>query len=113
MLEPIEMKFIITTEEGKMIAGYSDYESAELDAKDLSSSEEQKDKKFHIYELTNATKLGETILQKTYELKITLPLPPEETPEEKSDESKPAETPADEKPEKSEGEAKKETKKSK
>ncbi len=89
MLEPIEMKFVITTEDGKMIAGYSDYESAELDAKDLSSGE--KDKKYNIYELTNSINLGESILQKTYELKLALPLPPEESNKEPSEESKPEE----------------------
>ena len=86
MLEPIEMKFVITTEDGKMIAGYNEYKSAELDAKDLSVSDESK--KYCIFEITNSVKLGETILQKTYELKLTLPLPPEEKEEEPKEESK-------------------------
>lgn len=111
MLEPIEMKFVITTEDGIMIAGYSEYESAELDAKDLSASDEAK--KYCIYEVTNSVKLGETILQKTYELKLTLPLPPEEkeekeeTKEEEPKEEKPKEESSeDSKPEESEEEKK-------
>lgn len=90
MLEPIEMKFVITTEDGIMIAGYNEYDSAELDAKDLSASDEAK--KYCIYEVTNSVKLGETILQKTYELKLTLPLPPEEKEEPKEEEPKEAES---------------------
>ena len=97
------MKYIITTEDGKMIACYGDYESAELDAKDLSASEGQQDTKYCIYELTNSTNLGETIVQKTYEVKLTLPLPPEKKPEEPSKEQaedKPEETkPEESKPE--------------
>ena len=80
------MKFVITTEDGIMIAGYSEYKSAELDAKDLSASDEAK--KYCIYEVTNSVKLGEAILQKTYELKLTLPLPPEEKEEPKEEEPK-------------------------
>jgi hypothetical protein len=52
MLETNEMKFIITNEDGTMIASYADYESAEIDAKDLTEQEDNKDKNFHIYELT-------------------------------------------------------------
>jgi hypothetical protein len=85
MLETYEMKFIITNEDGTMIACYSDYESAEIDAKDLTEHEDNKDKKFHIYELTTSAKLGESILQKTYELKVTLPLPAEEKTEEQKE----------------------------
>ena len=107
MLEANEMKFIIANEDGSMIACYADYESAEIDAKDLSASEDNKDKKFHIYELTSSAKLGETIVQKTYEVKLTLPLPPEEVPEEtKEEESKEEDKPSEESGEKEEKEEK-------
>jgi hypothetical protein len=109
MLEANEMKFIIANEDGSMIACYVDYESAEIDAKDLSASEDNKDKKFHIYELTSSAKLGETIVQKTYEVKLTLPLPPEEEPEETKEESKEEDKPSEESGEKEEKEEKEET----
>jgi len=96
MLEANEMKFIIATEDGSMIACYADYESAEIDAKDLSATEGNKDKVFHIYELTSSAKLGETIVQKTYEVKLTLPLPPEPEPEEEKEESKEEDKPSEE-----------------
>ena len=102
MLDANEMKFIIANEDGSMIACYADYDSAEIDAKDLSASEDNKDKIFRIYELTSSAKLGETIVQKTYEVKLTLPLPPEEKPEETKEESKDEDKPSDESDEKEE-----------
>lgn len=106
MLEANEMKFIIANEDGSMIACYADYESAEIDAKDLSASEDNKDKIFCIYELTSSAKLGETIVQKTYEVKLTLPLPPEEEPEDVKEESKEEDKSSEESDEKEETEEK-------
>jgi hypothetical protein len=80
MLESKEMKYILTTDDGKMIAGYSSQKDAETDADDLCQS--KKKKKFHIYQLTNSMALADSVLQKTYELKTTYPLPePEPEPE--------------------------------
>jgi hypothetical protein len=93
MLETKEMKFIITTEDGKMIAGYNNLKFAETDAEDFST--EKKNKKFHIYEMTNSVNITDGVLQKTYNLKTTYPLPepepePEKEPEkeDKKDEEK-------------------------
>jgi hypothetical protein len=94
MLEAKELKYIITTEDGKMISGYNSLKDAETDAEDL--CKDKKDKKFHIYQLTNSMSMADTILQKTFELKTTYPLPEPEP------ESKP------ESEEKEEGEKKKE-----
>jgi hypothetical protein len=80
MLEIKEMKFIITTEDGKMIAGYNNLKDAETDADDICS--DNKDKKFHIYEMKNSVTITDTVLQKTY----PLPEPePEPEPEPKSE----------------------------
>ena len=73
MIETKEMRFIITTEDGKMIAGYNNLKHAETDADDLSAA--NKNKKFHIYELSNSNTITDTVLQKTYQLKTTYPLP--------------------------------------
>lgn len=91
MLESKELKYILTTEDGKMIAGYNSLRDAETDADDL--CKEKKNKKFHIYQLQNSMNLADTVLQKTYELKNTYPLPepepePESEPESKKDEEK-------------------------
>jgi hypothetical protein len=87
MLETKEMKFIITTEDGKMIAGYNNLNHAETDAEDICSS--SKSKKFHIYELTTSTSITDSVLQKTYQLKTTYPLPePEPEPEEEKEPEK-------------------------
>ncbi len=86
MLESKEQKYILTTEDGKMIAGYTSLQDAETDADDL--CKEKKNKKFHIYQLTNSMTLAETILQKTYELKSTYPLPKPESPPESESKAK-------------------------
>ena len=91
MLENKELKYILTTNDGKMIAGYSGIKDAEVDAEDL--CKDKKNKKYHIYELMNSLSLAETVLQKTYSLKKTYPLPepePEKEPEKdsKKDEKK-------------------------
>ncbi len=85
MLETREMRFIITTEDGKMIAGYNNLKHAETDVDDICTY--NKNKKFHIYELKNSTSITDSVLQKTYELKTTYPLPepePEPEPEQKA-----------------------------
>jgi hypothetical protein len=87
MLESKEQKYILTTADGKMIAGYTSLQDAETDAEDL--CKEKKNKKFHIYQLSNSMNLAETVLQKTYELKTTYPLPePEPEPETKTESEK-------------------------
>jgi hypothetical protein len=84
MLEAKELKYIITTEDGKMISGYNSLKDAETDADDL--CKDKKNKKFHIYQLTNSMSLADTVLQKTFELKTTYPLPePEPEPEPKKE----------------------------
>jgi hypothetical protein len=92
MLESKEMKYIITNDSGKMIAGYNNLKHAEIDAEDICNS--NKNKKFHIYELSNSNTITDTVLQKTYELKTTYPLPepePEPEPEKKDSDDKPKE----------------------
>jgi len=86
MLETKEMKFIITTEDGKMIAGYNNLNHAETDAEDICSA--NKSKKYHIYELTTSTSITDSVLQKTYQLKTTYPLPEPEPKNEKEPEKK-------------------------
>ena len=88
MLETKELKYIITTEDGKMIAGYNNLKDAETDADDICSA--KKNKKFHIYEMNNSVTITDTVLQKTYTLKTTYPLPepepePEQEPEQKTE----------------------------
>ncbi len=79
------MKYVITTEDGKMIAGYNTLKHAEIDAEDICSS--TKNKKFHIYELSNSQAVTDAVLQKTYQLKTTYPLPePEPEPEKETEE---------------------------
>ena len=96
MLETKEMKFYITTEDGKMIAGYNNLKHAEVDIDDLCAS--TKNKKFHIYEMTNSLTVTDTVLQKTYSLKTTYPLPePEPEPEPKPEKEDEAKTDKDEK----------------
>ena len=86
MLESKELKYVLTTEDGKIIAGYTALKDAETDADDI--CKDKKNKKFHIYSLSQSSTLGDTILQKTYELKTTYPLPePEPEPEPKEDDS--------------------------
>jgi len=89
MLETKEMKYVITTENGKMIAGYNTLKDAETDVEDICKS--NKNKKFHIYELSNSLSITDTVLQKTFQLKTTYPLPepepePKSEPEEKKEE---------------------------
>ena len=82
MLESKEIKFIITTEDGKMIAGYNTLKDAETDAEDLSSS--KNNMKLHIYELSNSMTITDSVLQKTFKQKSVYPLPePEPKPEPK------------------------------
>ena len=95
MIETKELRFIITTDAGKMIAGYNNLKEAETDAEDICKF--NKNKKFHIYELTNSNDITNNVLQKTFERKTTYPLPepePEPEPEpkpEKDSEDKPKE----------------------
>ena len=94
MLETKELKFIITTEDGKMIAGYNTLNHAEIDAEDICGS--KKNKKFHIYELKNSNPLTDTVLQKTYNLKTSYPLPEPEPEPKQDDETKPKDDNKDE-----------------
>jgi len=91
MIEEIEMRYILTDTEGKLLGCYSELESAEMDAKDLVESKGE-DYNLNIYELLSAVKIGEPYLQNTYELKKSFPEPkPEEeskdAPEEEKEES--------------------------
>lgn len=72
-----------------MIAGYNNLTDAEVDAEDICKS--NKNKKFHIYVLNNSLNVTDTVLQKTFQLKTTYPLPepePEEDKEKESEETK-------------------------
>jgi hypothetical protein len=71
MLEEVEMRFILTDDEGKLLGCYSEYESAEIDAKDMVEGKE--DINFYIYELLSAQKIGEPYLQNIYELRKSYP----------------------------------------
>lgn len=89
MLETKELRYVITTENGKMIAGYNNLNDAEVDAEDICKS--NKNKKFHIYVLNNSLNVTDTVLQKTFQLKTTYPLPepePEEDKEKEGEETK-------------------------
>ncbi|MCK5560428.1 MAG: hypothetical protein KAJ51_07525 [Thermoplasmata archaeon] len=105
MLETKELRYVITTENGKMIAGYNDLKDAEVDAEDICKS--NKNKKFHIYVLNNSLNVTDTVLQKTFQLKTTYPLPePEPESEEGKEEKEGEETKSE-----SESESKDEEKK--
>ena len=88
-----------------MIAGYNDLKDAEVDAEDICKS--NKNKKFHIYVLNNSLNVTDTVLQKTFQLKTTYPLPePEPESEEGKEEKEGEETKSE-----SESESKDEEKK--
>ncbi|UCH88637.1 MAG: hypothetical protein JSV49_10350 [Thermoplasmata archaeon] len=82
MLEEIEMRYILTDKDGKLYGCYSEYEHAELDAKDLAEGKDGEDS-LYIYELLTAQKIGEPYLQNIYELRKSFPEVAES--EEKSD----------------------------
>ena len=86
MLENKELKYILTNESGKMIAGYSNLKDAETDADDICKS--KKNKKFNVYLLKNSIDITDTVIQKTFELHTSYPLPEPEPEPEKEDEKK-------------------------
>jgi hypothetical protein len=102
MLEEVEMKFILTDADGKLLGCYTEIESAEMDAKDMVDGKDE-GYTLSIYELINAQKLGDPILQNTYELRKSLP-----EPEPEEDSAEEAEGEGDKKEEGSEPEEKKE-----
>jgi hypothetical protein len=77
MLEEIEMRFILTDADGKLLGCYAELENAEMDAKDMVG---ERDTEFilNIYELMNGIKIGEPYLQNTYELRKSFPEAEEE-----------------------------------
>ena len=83
MLENVEMRFILTDNDGKLIGYYNELEDAEIDAKDMAESQGE-GQEIHIYELLSAQKIGIPFLQNIYELKKSYPEVPET--EEKADE---------------------------
>lgn len=84
MLEEIEMRFILTDVDGKLIGCYSEFENAELDAKDMVEGE-NKEKKYHIYEIMTAQTIGVPYLMNIYELRKSIPeIKPEDTDSESS-----------------------------
>ena len=86
MLEEVEMRFILTDNEGKLLGCYSEMESAEMDAKDMAENKSE-DNPVIIYELISSQKIGDPYLQNIYELRKTFPEKPEteEAKEEKSE----------------------------
>jgi len=98
MLDTTENRFIITTEEGRMVACYPDRDSAELDAQHL--GEGSSGKTFNIYELSHTLRIGDGFLQNIYAVRDSFPKekevsdsadeekPSEESPEEKNEEGK-------------------------
>ena len=84
MLEEVEMRFILTDADGKLLGCYSEIDSAEMDAKDMVEGKGD-DYALSIYEIINMQKLGDPILQNTYELRKSLPEPEEEEAEAESE----------------------------
>ena len=80
MLEEVEMRFILTDADGKLLGCYSEIASAEMDAKDMVDGKGD-DYALSIYEIINMQKLGDPILQNTYELRKSLPEPEEDDAE--------------------------------
>jgi hypothetical protein len=74
MLEEVEMRYILTDADGKLLGCYTEIDSAELDARDMVEGRGE-DYSLNIYELINAQKLGDPILQNTYELRKSFPEP--------------------------------------
>jgi hypothetical protein len=72
MLEELEMRFILTDIDGKVLGCYSELESAEMDAKDTVETKGS-ETKLNIYELITSQKIGEPYLQNIYELRMSLP----------------------------------------
>lgn len=88
MLEEIEMRFILTDAEGKLLGCYSELENAEVDAKDMVDAKGE-GFNLHIYELMNALRIGEPYLQNLYELRKIYPEKPEEEPAEEEKKEEP------------------------
>ncbi len=84
MLELYDSKFIITTDDGKMINCYSNFEDALVDAKDVVKN--QNIEHVFIYEQLKKVTLGKEFLQKIYQLKEKVV---EETPVPEEKEEKP------------------------
>ena len=70
MLELYDSKFIITTDDGKLINCYSQYEDARTDAEDIVLNQNIDD--IFIFEQLEMFQFSEEFLQKNYQLKEKL-----------------------------------------
>jgi len=70
MLELYDSKFIITTDDGKLINCYSQYEDARTDAQDIVMNQNIDD--IFIFEQVEMFQFSEEFLQKNYRLKEKL-----------------------------------------
>ena len=70
MLELYDSKFIITTDDGKLINCYSQYEDARTDAQDIVMNQNIDD--IFIFEQVEMFQFSEEFLQKNYQLKEKL-----------------------------------------
>lgn len=96
MLELYDRKFILTTEDGKLVSTYHDYYDAQIDAKHL--TEVHKDEKFIVWSTDEDAKIDGECLSRTWELKESFQFEktekaseieeekPEDSEEEKSEE---------------------------
>ena len=85
MLELYDSKFIITTDDGKLINCYSQYEDARTDAQDIVMNQNIDD--IFIFEQVEMFQFSEEFLQKNYRLKEKLNKAELSKPEEKSEEA--------------------------
>jgi hypothetical protein len=69
MLELYDRKFILTTEDGKLVNTYHDYTEAQVDAKHL--CEAHTDEKFLVWQLQDEGELEGETLTRRYSLKET------------------------------------------
>ncbi len=85
MLELYDSKFIITTDDGKLINCYSQYEDARTDAHDIVMNQNIDD--IFIFEQVEMFQFSEQFLQKNYQLKEKLNKAELSKPEEKAEET--------------------------
>jgi hypothetical protein len=88
MLELYDRKFILTTEDGKLVNTYHDFSEAQVDAKHL--SEVHNDEKFLVWQLDSEGILEGDSLTRKYSLKETFSFTGQEE-EEKTDEEQQSE----------------------
>jgi len=97
MLELYDRKFVLTTEDGKLVSTYHDFYEAQTDALHLTTVHQ--DEKFFVWELKDQAQDDDT-LTRIYSIKETLEYTPEIKEEEKKEEESSGEdkedTPAEE-----------------